>query len=336
MPPKQKSAKAKASADTTTLVSAPTPNPTTPPPAPYANIPLLPALRAGTLLITAGAFSHVSQLLLSPVYGSIPASLYHDQITTTLFFLPWILKTLFQTPRILPSFLAVFVPLILVFTPITLLYAFPYSGELGAEFGPVVTESLIYYPLVLLASCSAAAVTAPRNVLDDAAPMAASFALFTAVRKLLPGVLFPLIGTSPLFTRCGLTHALAGLSAIAAPSPFLVAALPAVLHSYSSNPLCVLTPKINETLAAWNHTLIARQESNTGYVSIVDNTDVGYRVMRCDHSLLGGEWQSPPAGLEHLGREAFREPIYAIFVILEAVRLVTPPPANPDPRALSM
>jgi len=32
----------------------------------------------------------------------------------------------------------------------------------------------------------------------------------------------------------------------------------------------------------------------------------------------------------------FKEPIYAIFVIMEAVRLVNPPPKNPNPRALAI
>lgn len=100
--------------------------------------------------------------------------------------------------------------------------------------------------------------------------------------------------------------------------------------------MCVLTPALNETLAPWNHTLIARRESVTGYVSILDNFEAGYRVMRCDHSLLGGEWQAPPKGLEHLDRGVFKEPIYAVFVILEAVRLVVPAPKNPNPKALAM
>ena len=79
-----------------------------------------------------------------------------------------------------------------------------------------------------------------------------------------------------------------------------------------------------------------RRESVTGYVSVLDNTEAGYRVMRCDHSLLGGEWQKAPKGLEHLARGGFKEPIYAVFVLLEAVRLVEPGPKNPNPRALTM
>ncbi|KAL9027828.1 MAG: hypothetical protein Q9196_003710 [Gyalolechia fulgens] len=76
---------------------------------------------------------------------------------------------------------------------------------------------------------------------------------------------------------------------------------------------------LNTTLQKHGFSLIARQDSNTGYISVLDNERDGFRVMRCDHSLLGGEWTSPRGHASRL-----REPIYAIFVMLEAVRLVEP------------
>jgi hypothetical protein len=42
--------------------------------------------------------------------------------------------------------------------------------------------------------------------------------------------------------------------------------------------------------------------------------------MRCDHSLLGGQWTKLPSGY----RPEVEDPIYAIFAMLEAVRLVEP------------
>ncbi|KAI4109107.1 MAG: hypothetical protein LQ339_001913 [Xanthoria mediterranea] len=74
---------------------------------------------------------------------------------------------------------------------------------------------------------------------------------------------------------------------------------------------------LNSTLHHLGYSLIARQESYTGYISVLDNNKDGFRVMRCDHSLLGGEW-FPQPGYE----SQLREPVYAIFVMLEAVRLV--------------
>ncbi|KAL8808820.1 MAG: hypothetical protein Q9200_003986 [Gallowayella weberi] len=76
---------------------------------------------------------------------------------------------------------------------------------------------------------------------------------------------------------------------------------------------------LNGTLQNFGYSLMARQQSNTGYISVLDNVKDGFRVMRCDHSLLGGEWLQQP-GHEH----QLREPVYAVFVMLEAVRLVQP------------
>lgn len=45
-----------------------------------------------------------------------------------------------------------------------------------------------------------------------------------------------------------------------------------------------------------------------------------FMALRCDHSILGGEWLQKAGGKgEKLG---MREPIYGVFVMLEAVRLV--------------
>lgn len=72
---------------------------------------------------------------------------------------------------------------------------------------------------------------------------------------------------------------------------------------------------LNTKIESEGYAIVDRWESNTGYVSVVDNLKDGFRVLRCDHSLLGGIWmreQSP---------SVLAEPIYSIFVTLEAVRL---------------
>lgn len=305
------------------------------PAAPRYTVEALPIARAILLLVVAAAASHVSQISLAPVYGDIPSSLHHDQFTTYIFLGVWAVKSIthLSWSPFRGSFL---IPALLLLTPAILLNAFRLSTELGPINGPIATEALTYYPLVLLASAAAASLTAPSNILHDVLPMGASFIIFSYAKSELPKLLFPYIGTHAALTRCGLYHVLGAASAIASPSVALLATLPAIYHSYTHNPLCVDTPALNVTLNAYNHTLIARQESNTGYISILDNFEVGYRVMRCDHSLLGGEWQSPPKGLEKHDRPNFKEPIYAIFVIMEAVRLVVPAPKNPQPSALAM
>jgi hypothetical protein len=72
--------------------------------------------------------------------------------------------------------------------------------------------------------------------------------------------------------------------------------------------------------------LIDRQESLTGYISIIESAEKGFRVMRCDHSLLGGEWLAST-------RHRLAEPIYGVFVMLEAVRLIEVPVKVADKEA---
>ena len=72
---------------------------------------------------------------------------------------------------------------------------------------------------------------------------------------------------------------------------------------------------LNTKLQTEGYAIVDRQESVTGYISVVDNSKDGFRVLRCDHSLLGGVWMRQPAS------SILQEPIYAIFVTLEAVRL---------------
>jgi hypothetical protein len=76
--------------------------------------------------------------------------------------------------------------------------------------------------------------------------------------------------------------------------------------------------------------LIDRQESLTGYISIIESPEKGFRVMRCDHSLLGGEW------LANTKRNIIPEPIYGVFVMLEAVRLVEVKTSVPDSEAKAL
>lgn len=80
------------------------------------------------------------------------------------------------------------------------------------------------------------------------------------------------------------------------------------------------TAQLNHILRPEGYEIIDRQESITGYLSVIDNLRDGYRVLRCDHSLLGGEWRR----YQDSHSRVLNEPIYAIFVILEAVRLIEP------------
>lgn len=133
---------------------------------------------------------------------------------------------------------------------------------------------------------------------------------------------------STIVSRVGLQHLIALLYAILFPSKCLLLCLLPLVHSAFYNihlPLPYQTSHLNSTLQAHGFSLVARRESLTGYISVLDNLRDGFRVMRCDHSLLGGEWlfSAPsPSGI--------REPIYAVFVMLEAVRLIQPSFSHPN------
>ncbi len=128
---------------------------------------------------------------------------------------------------------------------------------------------------------------------------------------------------------------LAASYSLFAPSKILLYAVPALLHTAVLNthlPTPMALSSLNSTLVAANWSILDRRESLTGYISVVESTDQGFRVMRCDHSLLGGEW------VKFLGVGQFKgnqvaEPIYGVFAMLEAVRLVEVSKPVPDRKA---
>lgn len=137
-------------------------------------------------------------------------------------------------------------------------------------------------------------------------------------------LLLPLyIGTNVLMTTLGLQIILAVIFAVIF-SSFLSWALfliPAcyILFTADLDHLFVFgIVHINAALAQSGYHLVNRQASLTGYVSVLDNIELGFRAMRCDHSLLGGEWTRRPPDYH----PRVSDPIYAVFTMLEAVRLV--------------
>ena len=114
------------------------------------------------------------------------------------------------------------------------------------------------------------------------------------------------------------------------PTRWLAWALIPTLHTILWNPHSILslpTQRLNNLLEPQGFSILARHEGPTGYLSVLENTQLGYRLMRCDHSILGGNWISGvgswPGG-QNSSMEVGRltEPVYAVFVMLEAVRLV--------------
>lgn len=280
-------------------------------------------LQAAALLILAAVYSNVSQLVLSPVYGSIPASVHHSKGVMASCFIGWSTNLLLK--RNLPIKPAKLIPLIAAYIPFVQFFLFKVSGTFGATYGPVVIEALTFYPLLVLSvGCTATAlenveIRLPWKWMSDAAPGVGSFAFYKTGEFLFRKFIQSVVGSSIVYTRLGLQILLAGLYSVFAPSKLLLFALPALLHTALFNTHLQLphtTSALNSTLASEGWTLLDRRESITGYLSVIESPFQKFRVLRCDHSLLGGQWISPPV------KAKVEEPIYAVFVLLEAVRLI--------------
>src|SRR5690606_24401054 len=121
-----------------------------------------------------------------------------------------------------------------------------------------------------------------------------SWAVLKSAEALSGRVLGQHVGKVLVLTRVAMEAILGVVYAALAPSRIVaLAVLPGLLHTALLNPH-VMTPRAaaadNATLAEDGWVLLDRKESVTGYVSVVESLERGFRVMRCDHSLLGGQW----------------------------------------------
>ncbi|KAK3213793.1 hypothetical protein GRF29_28g1065511 [Pseudopithomyces chartarum] len=287
--------------------------------------------RAAALLLIAGIASPVSQLNLSPVYGSIPSSLHHQRSMTFTAIAALVARN--SLSRHLPKSMSEYIAVIAYWTPVIHFFLFQYSGQLGIEYGPLIIETATYFPLLflsiyaafdLLQSIDITRFNLPNSLSQILLPMF-SYTAVSTTSKIAGSILPSLVGHHICFTRIGFQMLLASISAFVTPSRILLLAFPAILHTLWANPHHSSDSaflKANATLfATQNFTLLARQESNTGYVSVLESqADIAFRILRCDHSLLGGEWLVTPEAYAKGQRQ--RETIFSVFVLLEAVRLV--------------
>ncbi|KAM3074977.1 hypothetical protein ACMFMG_007560 [Clarireedia jacksonii] len=284
--------------------------------------------QSATLLALAALYSNVSQLTLSPVYGTYAAGIWHTKVVLTACFLGWSSNLFIR--RHLPIRRPVqLLPVIAAYIPMVQYFLFKLSGYMGATYGPVITEVLTLFPLVFFSvSCTANVLegldlTSGRwSFISDAAPGILSFTFYKTVDYVSFIQISRLIGQSFVFTRLGMEIALSALYSLFAPSKLLLWTIPAVLHTALYNvhvPTSYATAQLNSTMNANGWSLLERQESLTGYVSVIESLKMGqgFRAMRCDHSLLGGEWL-----INGKKAKGLAEPIYGIFVMLEAIRLI--------------
>ncbi|KAI5467722.1 S-adenosyl-L-methionine-dependent methyltransferase [Mariannaea sp. PMI_226] len=290
-------------------------------------------LRVALLLGLLGVASHASQLALSPVFGSIPASAPHGPVLMAGCFVGWSGNVFLS--NVLPFYTELLLPLFALHFPVVQFFVSQFSEKLGPWYGPLLIESLTLFPLSVVSAARVADYfedaelgSLPKFV-ADAAPGIGSWAFFRLAERTVSSQVAELIGRTFVATRIGLQLLVAAVYSAIAPSKYLLLAVPALLHTAILN-THVMTPMatdaINNTLKAENWTLLDRRESLTGYISVIQNEEQGFRAMRCDHSILGGEWVKIKGSI-------ISEPIYGVFAMLEAVRLMEKESPVPDEKA---
>lgn len=301
--------------------------------------------------------SYVSQVILHPVYGSVGAALHHYNVVFTI-----------ATATLLPAFLGVGLErlprknwrglaLILICAPPVLPSLFRYSARWGPIWGPILTQAVMTWPCVFFVShdiCRRVTdiIGKPRIqsslLLQTFLALSVSF-LLTVILKVTERNVFatffqPFIGI--FWSRFSLllylgvfalfidnipnsrndTSNLLIAMAIILPTILLALNQPHIRTGVTPGLLAQLPPE---------YTYLDRRESVTGMITVVESSIGGFRVLKCDHSLLGGLWtglkrtQLSAEGVagEDLERRSIdeAESVYTAFLVQTAVRLVRRP-----------
>lgn len=295
------------------------------------------------LIFLAAVTSRVSQLSLAPVYGSIPSSVNHQAAIAATALIGWTTQWYWRPQN---SSILQYLPLWAVCAPVFTCLSFQSSDSLGLVWGPVVGGLLSCHSIILPTIYAAAAShDGPNTEATSSGPLAHLFSglpslgLFMLLDWALPETVNTFIATWSFLNPFN-AHLIAGLYMIFALTDrraviiatVSIATIAAIVSPYGSGPFSTIA--LDASLISQNWTLLSREWSNTGYLSVLENTEANYRVMRCDHSLLGGEWQLTPARRAQGWK--IPESIYGAFHMLEAVRLMQTEPAIQDSEAQAL
>lgn len=289
---------------------------------------------AGVILsiALAAAISVISKHQLSPTYGSIPASLHHEKLTAAILTASVLVGTLRGTWQtwMLGYAAASFICYPLIAQLCT---------SLGPEHGPWTTELFMLSPLLYSAVKTSILWPQPPLLQDRASKTTTprafrifiSWVLFKILEPCFSNLLSQYSSMHAIFTRRRLWY---GANLIHA----LIPSKPGPRWLRGLLGVCMLWPweSLNASwrdrrLTAENYKILDVRESITGYVSVIENTHTHMRALRCDHSLLGGVWL--PEGEWAQQGVVVPEPIYSVFTMLEAVRLMELPGSSRTPKA---
>ncbi|KAL5357577.1 S-adenosyl-L-methionine-dependent methyltransferase [Aspergillus floccosus] len=278
------------------------------------------------LLVLVAFSSPLFALTLAPVYGTAPTHIFHGYGVGIAALIGWFLKD--QIDRVTGGRAVYLLPAMAFWVPTIQYFLSQQSLALGNPIGPLFTDILAFYPLVLLSvACGfkllqrGLHLAQHGDLVSEHVPLLGSYVIYSIGESLGKFIISRCLGSAFFFSRVGLQLFIAALYSAAIPSKLLVLAIPSILFSFTSNVHLQTgraTAALNAALNDEGYALVARKDSSTGYIAVLDNLEDGFRVMRCDHSLLGGQWIK-----EHRTyKPTLKDPIYAVFTMLEAVRLV--------------
>ncbi|KAE8350161.1 S-adenosyl-L-methionine-dependent methyltransferase [Aspergillus coremiiformis] len=281
--------------------------------------------RGAALLALAAFSSPVFVLTLAPVYGSAPSHIFHGYGVAIAAAAGWFLKDLIQ--QVTNRRAVYLLPVLAFWYPIIQYFLLQQSSSFGNPTGAVITEVVAFYPFLLLSvACAGKLVQSGLNLdrygdlAKEHIPLIGSYVVYSLGEKFAKSFISRLIGSFWLFSSTGLQFLVAILCSAVIPSKWLLLTIPAIFFTLTLNvhlPLGSTTLVLKSALNEEGFALVDRQESVTGYISVLDNLEDGFRVMRCDHSLLGGQWTKTYRNY----KPRVQDPIYAVFSLLEAVRL---------------
>lgn len=288
-------------------------------PLPNPTIPSLAYLALGALSC------RLSQATLSPIYGSIPAAVNHRASVLLATIFAYAIRFCIDTRGV--SWVGRMTALWAFWIPVVQYYLFNFSGMLGPDRGPLLLSCLSWHTILIPAVYSCAArqeqhiSVGRRSFVGSCAMGVIGTVLVVALERTFEDYLATWMTYSDVFHPLQLQLFVAVGLALLAPSRLLFLAIPAILHTLFMDPHLGSNSQLNSHLQPFNWRVLDRQWSTTGYISVLENLDQEYRMLRCDHSILGGEWQLTEERRLKDGWQV-NEPIYVVFNMLEAVRLV--------------
>nr|POF22220.1 polyamine aminopropyltransferase [Quercus suber] len=295
------------------------------------------------LLSLAALISPVSQSAMIPVYGSITCAVNHKEamfLSVAVGFLVYGYATPYSNARITQ-----FAALWALFLPnVTKLHS-RLSGFLGPVGGPITLGLMSCHSIVISSAWTAARILESFRLRDRLGrhagtilPALGGALLCSVMERGLAASLPQIMASFPLLNPAMLELSIASALALLSSSFWLPVAYVAIVQALLLSPYGLSlgdVSNLNASLASQNWTVLDRAWSTTGYISVLESNSLHYRVLRCDHSLLGGEWLLTNPRVEKENWKV-NEPIYSVFAMLEAVRLVELSPQIPDPEAKAL